>query len=135
MNQRIITNKRRDGHGDLNATNIFLYQEPVIVDCIEFNRSLRQIDVLNEIAFLCVDLDFYGDPGLSEYFYRQYLREWGEEESDFTRKLFFYYKSYRANVIAKIAAIRARNEEGQKPVHDMKKYLLLMESYSKAISS
>ena len=135
MNQRIITNKRRDCHGDFNATNIFLYEKPVIVDGIEFNRSLRQIDVLNEIAFLSVDLDFYGDPGLSDYFYRQYMKEWGEEETFFSRKLFLYYKGYRANVLAKIAAIRAKEKGGQELVHDMGKYLRLMEGYSKALAS
>ncbi len=135
MNQRIITNKRRECHGDFNATNIFLYEKPVIVDGIDFNRSLRHIDVLNEIAFLCVDLDFYGDPGLSDYFYRQYLKEWGENETSFSRKLFLYYKGYRANVLAKIAAIRAKDKGGQELVHDMRKYLRLMEDYSEALAT
>lgn len=135
MNQRIITNKRRDGHGDFNATNIFLYQQPVVLDCIAFNRSLRQIDVLNEIAFLCVDLDFYGDPGLSEYFYHAYLREWEEKETAFVRRLFLYYKSYRANVLAKIAAIGIADGADQSRIHDLKKYLRLMENYSGAIAS
>jgi len=42
----------RDCHGDLHSRNIFLLPDPVPFDCIEFNDDLRQIDVLNEIAFL-----------------------------------------------------------------------------------
>jgi uncharacterized protein len=63
-NERIINGFQRDCHGDLNASNIFLYDDPVIFDCIEFNDKFRYIDVLNEIAFLCVDLDFYAGKNL-----------------------------------------------------------------------
>jgi aminoglycoside phosphotransferase family enzyme len=51
----------------------FLYDDPVIFDCIEFNSDYRRIDVLNDIAFLCVDLDFFGKNDLSERFYKKYL--------------------------------------------------------------
>lgn len=30
-----------DGHGDLHARNIFLLDEPVIFDCIEFNDAMK----------------------------------------------------------------------------------------------
>ncbi|MBA4055803.1 MAG: hypothetical protein C0490_13890, partial [Marivirga sp.] len=53
--QRIAEGFRRDVHGDLHAGNIFLYSDPVIFDCIEFNDQFRHIDVLYEIAYLCMD--------------------------------------------------------------------------------
>lgn len=46
----------RDCHGDLHTRNIFLLPEPQPFDCIEFNDDFRRIDVLDEIAFLCMDL-------------------------------------------------------------------------------
>ena len=51
-----------DGHGDLHCRNIFLLDPPVVFDCIEFNEDLRSLDMLNEIAFLCMDLERYGRP-------------------------------------------------------------------------
>ncbi len=135
LNQRIITNYRRDCHGDLNATNIFLYEDPIIFDCIEFNKEFRHIDVLNEIAFLCVDLDFYGNPGLSDYFYHSYLESYDMEEDDNLRNMWNYYKSYRANVRAKVTAINARQgDEDARQAHDIKKYLRLMEKYTRSYS-
>src|SRR5690554_1155807 len=62
----------RDCHGDLHARNIFLLPEPVPFDCIEFNDDFRQIDVLNEIAFLCMDLDAVNRNDLSELFFENY---------------------------------------------------------------
>ncbi len=62
----------RDCHGDLHARNIFLLPEPQPFDCIEFNDDYRQIDVLNEVAFLCMDLDALGRKDLSDLFIAHY---------------------------------------------------------------
>jgi aminoglycoside phosphotransferase family enzyme/predicted kinase len=56
---------RRDGgwvrrcHGDLHLGNILLEGgRPILFDCIEFNDTLSEIDVLYDVAFLLMDLDF-----------------------------------------------------------------------------
>ncbi len=127
LNERVISGFQRDGHGDFNASNVFLYDDPVIFDCIEFSEKLRHIDVLNEIAFLCVDLDFYSGKDTAGYFYRSYLEAFGTSEDADSKALFTYYKSYRANVRAKVSAIGITNEAGGKySVSDLKKYLQLM---------
>ncbi|MBK7476523.1 MAG: hypothetical protein IPI11_11125 [Haliscomenobacter sp.] len=69
IKERIQLGFRIDGHGDLHSKNIFLLKEPVIFDCIEFNDSFRQIDLLDEIAFLCMDLEHYGKPDLAACFW------------------------------------------------------------------
>lgn len=131
-NERIISGFQRDCHGDLNATNIFLYDEPVIFDCIEFSSELRQIDVLNDIAFLCVDLDFYGREDLSELFYEKYREFFGMEENEEESELFRYYKSYRANIRAKVTLINIQKQndsENTRKLNDAKKYIDLMAGY------
>jgi len=40
---------------DPHTANIFLYDDPVIFDCIEFNHAMRQLDAPDELAFLCMD--------------------------------------------------------------------------------
>ncbi len=130
-NERVISGFQRDGHGDLNSRNIFLYDEPVVFDCIEFNSEYRQIDVLNDIAFLCVDLDFFGKENLSNEFYQKYLGYSGFEDEPEIHKLFNFYKSYRANVRAKVTLISAekKQNENQKELDDAKKYIDLMAGY------
>ena len=137
FNDRIIRNFRRNCHGDLNASNIFLYNDPVIFDCIDFNKKLRFIDVLNEIAFLCVDLDFYGMDELSRHFYNTYINAYGAGESELSRQLFMYYNAYRANVRAKVTAISAMEEEGSDTSKRdaVKKYLDLLDRYQENYSS
>lgn len=48
-------------HGDLHLGNILLENGgPVLFDCIEFNDRLSEIDVLYDLAFLLMDLQFRG---------------------------------------------------------------------------
>jgi len=48
-------------HGDLHLGNIIVeHDRPILFDCIEFNDLLSDIDVLYDLAFLLMDLDFRG---------------------------------------------------------------------------
>ncbi|MEZ4848718.1 MAG: hypothetical protein R3B93_08890 [Bacteroidia bacterium] len=114
FSERITQGYIRDVHGDLHAKNIFIYQKPIIFDCIEFNDKFRQIDVINEVAFFCMDLESFGKWEMSEAFMKQYLDLFpciGKKEEE---QLFIYYKSYRANVRAKVNARKQRMNKLQR---------------------
>ncbi|WP_018617473.1 hypothetical protein [Segetibacter koreensis] len=123
----------RDCHGDLHSRNIFLLPSPQPFDCIEFNDDYRQIDVLNEIAFLCMDLDAFGRKDLSDLFLTFYNNVFPSITTEDERWLFVYYKSYRSNIRAKVNSLRARsaanNDERKGLLAEAKKYLYLMDSY------
>lgn len=94
-------------HGDLHSGNVFILDPPVLFDCIEFDDSLRTIDVLSEIAFLAMDMEFYKQKGLSASFIYEYNLITGAllNKEDF--EILNYYKCYRANIRAKVLFIRA----------------------------
>lgn len=96
-----------DGHGDLHVSNIFLENnQPILFDCIEFNDAFRKIDVLDEIAFLYVDLEAAQRPDLAERFaasYQFHNRTLLTQEDE---QVFDFYKCYRANVRLKVTAIK-----------------------------
>lgn len=62
--ETLLTDRREAGwvrrcHGDLHLGNILLEGgRPILFDCIEFNDVLSEIDVLYDVAFLLMDLDF-----------------------------------------------------------------------------
>lgn len=91
-----------DGHGDLHSHNIILTQPPVVFDCIEFDPLLRRLDVLNELAFLCMDFDFHGRPDLSAAFLDFYKAKHPCMELPEDEQLFVFFKAYRANVRLKV---------------------------------
>ena len=125
----------RDCHGDLHSRNIFLLPAPQPFDCIEFNDDLRQIDVLNEVAFLCMDLDVFGRENLAELFLERYNQCFPAMNTKEDRSLFIYYKSYRANIRAKVNSLRARTAadetEKKRALLTADKYLQLMDKYLK----
>lgn len=130
---RLMKGMYRDGHGDLHSRNIFLLPQPVPFDCIEFNDDFRQIDVLNEIAFLCMDLEAFGFPDLSEQFLRDYNHFFPAMTTGKDEQLFVYYKIYRANIRAKVNSLRGKSaktgEEKNRALAAAEKYLNLIKDY------
>lgn len=126
-----------DGHGDLHSRNIFLMEEPIIFDCIEFNEAFRQMDILNEIAFFCMDLDFFQEHQLAAHFLQAYLKHLPCIEHIEDWNVFHYFKLYRANVRLKVNglnALQAESEEELKPLLKVTgDYLHLFRFYLEAL--
>ncbi|NNG12861.1 MAG: phosphotransferase, partial [Halobacteria archaeon] len=80
----LIRTRRHDGfvrecHGDLHLGNLALINGRITpFDCIEFNPKLRWIDVISEAAFLTMDLEDRGYPGLAYRFLNGYLQHSGD---------------------------------------------------------
>ncbi len=95
----------RECHGDLHLGNMVFFEErPLPFDCIEFNAELRWIDVMNEVAFLVMDLLEHRLEGHAWRFLNAYLEITGDYAGV---RVLRYYLVYRAMVRAKIACIRA----------------------------
>lgn len=117
----------RDCHGDLHSGNIFLDNGIIITDCIEFNRDFRCIDVASDIAFMAMDLDAFGKSRLSDVFVDEYVAKSGDAG---VMDVLKFYKCYRANVRAKVAAIGWMQGGSLDNKEKMKKYLALAEKYA-----
>ncbi|WP_439585616.1 hypothetical protein [Dyadobacter bucti] len=102
----------RDIHGDLHSGNIFIDDQPILFDCIEYNDAFRQIDVLSDIAFLCMDLESFGHDALCEIFLSVYCDRFPAFQTAVDNLVFLYYKCLRANIRAKVSALSAMESEG-----------------------
>jgi aminoglycoside phosphotransferase family enzyme/predicted kinase len=96
----------RECHGDLHAGNIVCLETGLVpFDCIEFSDELRCIDVMSDVAFLCMDLRYRQRPDFAAEFLNRYLECTGDY-SGFA--VLPFYLAYRAAVRAKIAGVRYR---------------------------
>lgn len=132
LNERSKTGLVRDLHGDLHSKNIFLTQPPTVFDCIEFDSKLRQIDLLSEIAFLCMDLEYWGHGRYATLFYKSYISQLKTRGLDHVgdELLLIYFKMYRANIRAKVLALQAlQDAEPELLWAQAKQYLNLMDRY------
>ncbi|WP_143961125.1 hypothetical protein [Litoribacter populi] len=131
--ERIKSSLQRDVHGDLHSGNIFLYKKPILFDGIEFNDSMRQVDLAYEVAFLCMDLESRGYLDLSQTFLVEYRKSVEIFEQPEDTQIFIYFKMLRANVRAKIHMYGARQAEDLAP-HNLnlqraKTYIIQMRKY------
>lgn len=133
IQQRAECGLKRDLHGDLHSGNIFLYPKPVLFDCIEFNDSYRQIDVLYDIAFLCMDLERFDHWNLAETLIDEYRKHFAAFQEDEDYSIFVYFKSLRANIRAKVHAQQWKEShtpsERSHHAAQLQKYLQLMDTY------
>ena len=103
----------RECHGDLHCGNVVRWRgELTPFDGIEFDPALRFIDVVNDVAFLTMDLAVRGRADLR----RAVLQSWVESLGDYDGlQLLPYFEAYRALVRAKVAALRALQERSGDP--------------------
>jgi aminoglycoside phosphotransferase family enzyme/predicted kinase len=103
----------RECHGDLHCGNVVRWRGRLTpFDGIEFDPALRYVDVVNDMAFLTMDLAVRGRPDLR----RAALQSWVESLGDFDGlRLLPYFEAYRALVRAKVAALRALQESNGSP--------------------
>ena len=104
MLERRDAGRVRECHGDLHCGNVVRWHgELTPFDGIEFDPALRFIDVVNDIAFLTMDLAERGRADLRH----AVLQAWCEASGDFAGlPLLPYYECYRALVRAKVAALQ-----------------------------
>jgi aminoglycoside phosphotransferase family enzyme/predicted kinase len=97
---RVHAGRIVDGHGDLHLRNMCQLDGRVLIfDCIEFNPALRAGDVMNDIAFLIMDLHHRALTALANRFLNEYLEKTRDTVG---LKLLDFYRAYRACVRAKV---------------------------------
>ena len=130
LHQRAESGYWVEGHGDLHARNIFLLPEgPLVFDCVEFNPRFRRLDVLNELAFLCMDLEAGEHHELAEIFMSAYCEGWPCIECKEDEQLFLYFKAYRANVRLKVALMELEQHTSADLEQTANKYWEFLGSY------
>jgi aminoglycoside phosphotransferase family enzyme len=60
VGQRAREGRLVEGHGDLRPEHVAMLDPPVVIDCLEFNATLRQIDPFDEIAYLGMECEAMG---------------------------------------------------------------------------
>ncbi|HTW92028.1 MAG TPA: AAA family ATPase [bacterium] len=151
-------------HGDLHSKNIFILEEGSrgrgfedssvrtleswtpgilessavrIFDCIEFNPRFSCSDVASEIAFMAMDLDYWGRKDLADFFVERYMAHSGDAGLP---RLLNFYKCYRAYVRGKVTSF-VLNDPGVSPADKAKaaktasEYFKLSHRYATGMSA
>lgn len=103
---------RVDVHGDLRPEHVYLCEEPVFIDRLEFNAELRLMDPLEELAFFAMECDRLGAGWIGRRFIDVY-RERSQDPAP--AALLAIYQGYRALLWAVLAARHLERGDQRKP--------------------
>src|SRR3989338_454490 len=94
--QRMAERKIKHCHGDLHPGNIALQGENILIfDGIVFNEQFSSCDVLSDLSFLLMDLEFYNKPQFSFLVEKEYFQH---NPEDNIPDLLVFYKCHKAFV-------------------------------------
>jgi aminoglycoside phosphotransferase family enzyme len=97
---RVRAGRIIEAHGDLRPEHICLEPQPVIIDCLEFNRDFRILDAVSELMFLALECVRLGAPNIGEAIVQRYTEATSDAPPEPLRR---FYTCYHACIRAKIA--------------------------------
>lgn len=108
LKERVLQARVIEAHGDLKPEHICLKEEPLIIDCLEFNRDLRILDTAEELAFLAIECELLGNEKIGDIIFQEYT----EITLDyFPESLVNFYKSIQASQRTRFAIWHIKEEK------------------------
>lgn len=101
-----------DGHGDLRPEHVCLLAPPLVIDALEFNPSLRQVDPVDELAFLGLECEMAGAPWVGPTLLAAYAAGTGD---DAPPALLPLYTAARALLRARLAMAHLLDAQPRTP--------------------
>lgn len=132
LEARLDAGRIVEGHGDLRPEHVCLLERPVVIDCLEFNREFRVLDVADELAYLAMECARLGAPAVGDAILAACCERMGDRVPP---QLLGFYRAYRALVRAKIAAWHSKDvppPEITKWRTRARQYLALAATYAQA---
>lgn len=102
IERRVAAGYIVDGHGDLRPEHVCLEADPIVFDCLEFDDSLREIDIADDLGFFAMECERLGAAWIGERILASYQ---GASGDSLPEDLLSFYRSYRATVRAKVALL------------------------------
>jgi aminoglycoside phosphotransferase family enzyme len=129
LDERVQAGRIIEGHGDLRPEHVYLGTPVAVIDCLEFSRELRIVDVADELGFLALECERLGATQAGLALLGSYRELSGDDPSP---DLVHFYQSCRATTRAMIAARHLLDEKFRHSPHWVRRachYLHLAEQH------
>jgi aminoglycoside phosphotransferase family enzyme len=129
LDERVRGGHVIEGHGDLRPEHVYMGEPIAVIDCLEFARALRIVDVADELGFLALECERLGAAGAGAALLDRYCRLAGDS---FPPPLLHFYQSCRATTRSLIAARHLLDEQFLHSPHWLRRaghYLQLAEEH------
>lgn len=134
LDDRVRAGRIVEGHGDLRPEHVCLLEPPVVFDCLEFNRGLRVVDPLDELAYLAMECEFLGAASAGARVLDGYV----ERSADAAPAvLVAFYKARRASLRARLCIAHTGelpDGDGDRWIARANRYLMIARAYAEQIA-
>jgi uncharacterized protein len=114
LDSRAFRGLTREVHGDVRAVHVLLAERVQILDCVEFDRGLRELDVGEDLAFLAMDLAAHGGERFARTLLEAYREAGGDPGED---RLVAFYALSRALIRTKVELVAAAQRAPRSAAH------------------
>lgn len=114
FDRRVLAGRIVEAHGDLRPEHVCLEDPPVVIDCLEFDRSLRILDAASDLSFLALECERLGSPWVGERILEQYEERTGDRVPG---DLLSFYRAYHCCLRAQVALWHLDDEAIDEPEH------------------
>jgi aminoglycoside phosphotransferase family enzyme len=108
IDRRVALGHIVEGHGDLRPEHVCLEPFPQVIDCLEFSRELRIVDVAEELGFLALECERLGAPRARGEIFAAYAELSGDRPDP---RLVDFYQSLHACIRGSLAVAHLREPE------------------------
>ncbi len=108
----LVSRRLVDGHGDLRPEHVWFGDTVRIIDCLEFNATLRSIDPLDEIAYLDLECRRLGAAWFGSRLRRRIATGMHDSAGE---DLYLFYRCRRATLRARLAIAHLLEPEIRTP--------------------
>lgn len=99
-----------EGHGDLRPEHVCLTRPPVFIDCLEFSRDLRILDVADELAYLALECECLNAAFVGDIAFRVYREVTGDVPP---ARVIAFYKARRGLLRARLCLSHLADHHGE----------------------
>ncbi|MDX1631027.1 MAG: hypothetical protein R3234_04160 [Thermoanaerobaculia bacterium] len=114
FDHRVLAGRVVEAHGDLRPEHVCLEDPPVVIDCLEFDRSLRILDAASDLSFLALECERLGSPWVGERIFEQYEERTGDR---IPGSLLAFYRAQHCCLRAQVALWHLDDEEAEDREH------------------
>jgi aminoglycoside phosphotransferase family enzyme len=105
LDRRVRERRIVEAHGDLRPEHVCFETPPVVIDCLEFERTFRLLDPADELAYLALECERLGAAWIGPELFAAYA-EVTEDRPD--PALVTFYTAFRSYLRGRIAILHLK---------------------------
>jgi aminoglycoside phosphotransferase family enzyme len=114
LTARVAAGRIGELHGDLRPEHVYLGPPAAVIDCLEFDRTLRLLDPVEELSYFALECELLGAAPVGDFMLARYGEDCGDPAAP---DLVAFHKAWRGLLRARLCLEHAATPGDRPPSH------------------